>query len=184
MVLQKVEGYRSQVTEELQGLKISIPAKRNIFIFVFLVIWLAGWAIGETRVSLSLFSSKQPLHGQMFSIVWLLGWTIAGIVTMYIWLWNAFGKEIILIDGYILSIKRDLFGFGQPKEYELSQIRTLRISPMVYNPSDFNSGLQFWGVGGGAIAFDYGSKTIRAGSSIDESEATYLVNRIKSTYKI
>lgn len=42
--------------------------------------------------------------------------------------------------------------------------------------------MQFWGIGGGPIAFDYGSGTVRFGNSLDEAEAREVVRELKARY--
>ena len=51
-----------------------------------------------------------------------------------------------------------------------------------FNPFDFASALQFWGIGGGLIAFDYGAKTFRFGAGVEEAEAQGIVTRLKSRH--
>jgi hypothetical protein len=42
--------------------------------------------------------------------------------------------------------------------------------------------MQFWGIGGGPIAFDYGSQTVRIGSGLDEAEAREIVKELRSRH--
>lgn len=58
-------------------------------------------------------------------------------------------------------------------------MRDLRVGPVGFNPMDFSSSLQLWGIGGGVIAFDYGAKTHRFGAGLDEVEAKLTVTAIK-----
>ena len=63
-------------------------------------------------------------------------------------------------------------------------ISNLRVSPQPFNPFNFSASLQFWGVGGGAIAFDYGARTYRFGGGVDEAEANQIIATIKERYKL
>lgn len=58
-------------------------------------------------------------------------------------------------------------------------MRDLRVGPVGFNPMDFSSSLQLWGIGGGVIAFDYGATTHRFGAGLDEVEAKLAVTAIK-----
>lgn len=58
--------------------------------------------------------------------------------------------------------------------------RSSAVSPVPYNPFDFRAALQFWGVGGGLLAFDYGAATIRFGHGLEESEAKSFVAEMRS----
>lgn len=69
---------------------------------------------------------------------------------------------------------------GRVREYDVQHVRELRVSPMPYNPFDFRSALQFWGVGGGLMAFDYGAATIRFGAGLEEGEAKSIIAKVKS----
>jgi hypothetical protein len=51
----------------------------------------------------------------------------------------------------------------------------LRVSAPTLGNFDFRAGLQFWGIGGGVIAFDYGAATVRFGAGLDEGEAKSIV---------
>ena len=184
MVRVKPQETRSRISEVSGGLQIVIPAKRNIFIILFLAAWLVGWAAGEVMVPTSFFKKNMPLGGQIFTIAWLVGWTVGGLFAIYIWLWTLVGKEVVLIDGITLAIRRDILGYGRFKEYELSHLRNLRASPASFNMWNFSGALQFWGLGGGIIAFDYGARTYRFGASIDEAEGDHIIQHITQRYDI
>ena len=175
----KPPGPRHTATEEADGLAIRIPAKRNVFILAFLTIWLCGWAFGEVTAPIALFTAahKQP-GAAAFLLVWLCGWTLGGALAIYVWLWQLKGCEIITVSPAALGIKRELFGCGRVKQYDVSEIRELRVAPLTYNPFDYRSGLAFWGMGGGALAFDYGFKTYRFGAGVDEAEARIILQTI------
>jgi hypothetical protein len=42
--------------------------------------------------------------------------------------------------------------------------------------------MQFWGIGGGPVTFDYGARTFRFGASVDEAEARDIVNQLKAQH--
>jgi len=172
----KPPGPRHTATDEADGLAIRIPSRRNIFLFAFLTIWLCGWAFGEVSALITFFKFAQKEPGAAsFLIIWLCGWTLGGAFAIYTWLWQLKGCEIITVSPTALGIKRDLFGRGRTKYYDVSEIRELRVTPLTYSPFDFRSGMAFWGIGGGALAFDYGFKTYRFGAGVDEVEARIIL---------
>jgi hypothetical protein len=175
----KPPGPRHTATEERDGLVIRIPAKRNVFIFAFLSLWLCGWVFGEIMAPIGFFTAvqKEPA-GAAFILVWLCAWTLGGGVAIYIWLWQLKGCEVVIVSPTALGIKRELLGFGRTKHYDVSEIRDLRVAPLTFNPFDFRSGMAFWGVGGGALAFDYGYKTYQFGAGVDEAEARRILQMI------
>ena len=175
---------RATITTNPNGLEIVIPSKKNIFLILFLAAWLVGWAVGEVTVPATFIKGNKDTGALIFSIAWLVAWTIGGAFAIYIWLWNVAGKEKVIINNLSLTIKRELFGYGRDKEYEMTHISNLRVSAQPFNPFNFSASLQFWGIGGGVLAFDYGSKTYRFGSGVDEAEANHIIERIKTQYKI
>jgi len=175
---------RSTITPEPNGIKVVIPAKRNWFILLFLSFWLCGWAVGEFTVPFEFFKNDTPSGAKLFSLAWLGAWTIGGGFAIYAWLWQIKGEEIITLTPAALLKKRSVFGYGRQHEYGIQHVKNLRVAPQGYNPFDFASVGQFWGVSGGAIAFDYGAKTYRFGAGLDESEANQIVSQMKQLVKI
>ena len=112
-------------------------------------------------------------------LAWFGVWTVGGLLAIYAWLWQVLGKEIVIVHGQTFTIRRDLEGFGFEKEYDLLQMRNLRLEQVGFNPIDFSSSLQLWGIGGGVVAFDYGARTYRFGAGLDEAEAKQAMTAIK-----
>jgi hypothetical protein len=175
---------RSTVIPEPNGIKIVIPAKRNWFILLFLSFWLCGWAVGEFTVPFEFLKNDTPSEAILFSLAWLGMWTVGGGFAIYAWLWQVKGQEIITLTPTALLIKRSLFGYGRQKEYGVQHLKNLRVAAQGFNPFDFSSAGQFWGISGGTIAFDYGAKTYRFGVGLDESEANQLVSQMKQLVRI
>jgi len=171
---------RASFRDTSEGLEITVPARRNTFLTLFLGLWLCGWVVGEIMVPAS-FLRGGTHHGPVLvGAVWLVAWTFGGGCALYAFWWSLIGHERILISSLRLSIKRELFGRGRVREYDKAHVRDLRVSPNPYNPFDFRSSLQFWGVGGGILAFDYGAATVRFGAGVDESEAKSIVAQVKA----
>jgi hypothetical protein len=135
-------------------------------------------------VTRQFLNGDAPPGGEVFMLAWLGVWTVGGAFAIYAWLWQVMGKEIVTVHGQRFTIRRDIGGFGFDKEYDLVQMRDLRVGHLGVNPLDFSSSLQLWGVGGGVIAFDYGARTYRFGAGLDEAEAKQVVTAIKQRYRI
>jgi len=176
----KPAGPRATTAEGPSGLEISIPARRNPFAIAFLPIWLVGWAFGEIAVIRSLLfpgsGNEAPI---LFLLFWLTGWTLGGLLAIVIVLWSLSGRECLILMPDALIIRYEVLQLGHSRAFDLTQVRHLRVSPVAFNPFDFKSGLRFWGIGGGLIAFDYGSSTVHAGGGVDESEANEIVAALK-----
>jgi hypothetical protein len=172
---------RSSVQRSSQGLEISIPAKRNLFLLLFLGLWLVAWCFGEIFAIYTVFFGKADAPVP-FLVVWLAGWTIGGAGVALVWFWMLRGREVIELRADALVVKRQVFGLGPTREYDLQHTKNLRVAPHSWNPYDWMSAMQFWGIGGGPIAFDYGSKTLRVGNTIDEAEAKQIVEELRADH--
>lgn len=176
----KVEPSQPTFRWEDQGgrVRLTLTARRNWFVLLFLSAWLVGWGVGEFMVPTQMLGKSGRTGIDLFAVAWLVGWTLGGGFALYIWLWNLIGREIIEIDSESLRIKRAVGSVGPLREFSLGHVRALRVAPVGFSPFDFASGMRFWGVGGGSIAFDYGAKTYRFGSALDEAEAKQVLARI------
>lgn len=174
-------GRRSTVRNTADGLEVVIPANRNAFILLFLSAWLVGWAFGEVSAAQEVLSGRAG-GASLFLVAWLAMWTVGGGWAIYTWLWMAAGKEIVSLRPGELCLKRDTFGLGRTHEYDLAQVKELRVSPQVADPFGWSGGMRFWGLGGGLVAFDYGAKTFRFGGSVDEAEASQIVAELKARH--
>jgi hypothetical protein len=169
------------VRDNIDSLQITIPSRKQWPIILVLPVWLMGWALGEATVGgmllLSLFSGPS-----LFMLVWFVAWTLGGGWAIYTLLWQIAGKEVVDINSQLITIRRMTLGIGIPKEYIGECVKDLRVSPPVYSSLGWSRGAEFWGLSGGWIAFDYGAKTIRFGSGVDEAGAKQVVSSIKERF--
>jgi hypothetical protein len=175
-------GRRSTARRTPEGFEVSIPAKRHILQLGFLTVWLTGWGAGGLFATWQvLFNTKSP--ADLILLVWLLFWAVFGSFAVYTWLWMVTGREVLALRPNALVVKRVvLAGLGRSKEYDLRHTKNLRLGAQTWNAFAWDRGMQFWGIGGGPIAFDYGSQTIRVGAGLDEAEAREVVRELKAEY--
>jgi len=171
---------RIQQFDSPDGLQFIIPAKRKIFLMLFLGFWLIGWGFGEVTVTKQLFFSNGPNSAGLFMLAWLGGWTIGGAFAIFTWVWMLAGQERITLRSDALIHRREVFGLGLSREYGLTSIRDLRIAQQPASSFSSANSLQFWGISGGLVAFDYGSRTIQFGASLEEAEAKSILKSITS----
>ena len=178
-----VPGRRSTTRDTASGFEVIIPTKGNVFLLLFLTAWLVGWAFGAVSASRELLFGRAH-EASIFLAAWLAMWTFFGGFAIYTWLWMAAGKEIVALRSGVLSIRRDVLGFGRTHEYDLAHVRHLRLSPpQALDPSGWSRGMmRFSGMGDGLIAFDYGAKTFRFGAAVDEAEASQIVAELKARH--
>jgi uncharacterized membrane protein len=175
---------RISIADTAEGLRIVMPCRRSWFVICFLAFWLCGWAVAEVMVANQFLKGDSPPEGELFMLAWFGVWTVGGVVAFYAWLWQLMGKEMLTVRGQTFKIRRDVGGFGFDKEYNLIQMRELRIGSVGSSPLAFSSSFQLWGVGGGVISFDHGERTYRFGAGLDEAEAKQIVTAIKQRFKI
>jgi hypothetical protein len=164
---------RATLTPTRDGLEVVIPSRKNAFLIVFLLFWLCGWLLGETLVIHQLATgTKGPW---LFMAVWLAGWTAGGAGVALTWLWYVAGREILRVGPATLTHIRSIGRFGIHRDYEVTHVGNLRTAPT----DPLRSNFAFPGLGGGAIAFDYGARTLRVGGGVDEAEADRIVAALK-----
>jgi hypothetical protein len=147
---------RSTVSDEVEGLLISIPAKRD-WAILFLVFWLTFWTVAGTQSWRARIN-----HFSLFMVVWVFGELWASYSILY----TLGGKEAILANSETLRITKRIFGLGRSRTYLVREMQNLR----------FQRGLNRQPC---RIVFDYGARTISFGAYIGEAEACELMSRIR-----
>ncbi len=162
--------------------EIRISAPKNIFMLLFMPIWLIGWTIGGGLAMRQLISGQT--NEAWFLIIWLCGWLMGELFVLYSFLWSAFGKELITAENGTLQIKRSIFGYGPARQFDKIRISNLRASGFFATMMSWNYSMAFWGITGGTVSFDYENKTKRFGISLNEEDANQLVKVIKNRFNL
>jgi hypothetical protein len=170
---------RLTYNDRVSTLEIRIRMKKPRWESVFLPFWLVMWTIGGVFVIVEL-ARKAP-GTDPFLLLWLVGWALAETLVGYASLWLNYGTEIVWTDRLQLTIKRDLFGRGRTRTFEVRNISRLRAAGQYGSmmSSSWSSGMAQWGMVGGNIAFEYGGKTHRFGIWLEEQEAQEVVERLR-----
>lgn len=176
-------GSRVLITETPGSLRLVIPYSRSWVVTGFLGFWLCAWAVAEVVIPFRFLQGEEPTSEWPLLVAWLVVWTVAGIMAVYAWCWQVMGKEIVIVEDGRLTLRRDIGGVGWNRVYDEEKVRALRAEPVAFDPLDLSMALQLWGIGGGAIAFDYEAKTRRFGIGLDEAEATRAVAVIKTWWR-
>jgi len=182
-MIEQPTAARYSIETEGSILRLTIPSRKHWFTILFLGVWSILWALitltvlGFMAADLSQYTrdSTGPVLAKLgvgiFFAIWLLLWVSGGLYAVYLLFWQLIGHEDIEINPGTFSIVRRVLGFEKPKIYDVTHIKELRIAP--YQPqSSWPGGYnrQLWSRNTGALAFDYGAKTIRFGD-MDEAEA-------------
>jgi hypothetical protein len=168
------EGHASRTAEHnalFRALESSRPESRRLF--------KDPLAFGEVSVLRELFSgagARTP-----FLLFWIVGWTLGGGFAAFAWLWMLAGRERVLLRLRTLAIRREVFGLGWTREYDLAHVRNMRASSGSYDPFGWGAGARVWGLSG-SVVFDYGAKSVRFAASVDEPEAVQIVRNLKTRH--
>ena len=158
--------------------RVGLPLWLGIFIFGLVAIarGLPG-ALANT--------TSTEIVSVITSLLFFLSlWLTLGALGLYRFLFNAAGRELVVIDTARLTLRREMPLFTRVRTYQLSDIRNLRVRwsvlPFWVDRWVANSRYAFdlLGLTGGVIAFDYRGRKVRVGGGIDDTEAQQLVARI------
>jgi hypothetical protein len=164
------------------GVRAAIPAQRNWFVTLFIMAWLGGWTFGEIAVGGHILrllghppSSVQNGAPALFLIFWMVGWTLGGLWALTMLAWQLVGREEVRIESGALGLRVAVGPIGRTREFDLLQVRRLRAAPVVLPRNRRAMVPPLFGSRDGSVAFDYGARTYRFGSGLDEAEAAALV---------
>jgi hypothetical protein len=168
-----VERSRTRVERTAEGVEVVIPARRRWAKIGLLGTWLGFWAAGAAFVASQLFSGVAPT----FEAVVLLAWLFGGGFFLLGFSWMLGGREEAALDAQTLILTRRVGRAARRRAYDRQAVRDLRVSP---EPSTPQSGfLRQWGIGGGPLVFDYGSRMVRFGAGLDETEAKSVLAALR-----
>jgi hypothetical protein len=165
------------VVETVDGHEqIAIAAQRNIFIMLFLLLWLGGWTVGGVA-AIGALSSK---GFQPFLVFWLGGWAAGEALVAATLCWLFSGVEVLRVLGTDLEVSYQMLGFAKRRLFRGSEIRNLSSCDMPafgrYNqmPLPFLGGNKM-----GSVKFSYGARTIYLAAGLDEAEGQLIVDRLR-----
>ena len=171
--------------DEPRGFVITLRNRPQWLLVGFMSFWLIAWTAGGIAAFTALIVGGFDSGGSVFLLGWLGMWAVAECFVAFVVINSFAGRETTVINGTTLIIKRSVGRFERVRVYDLSEVRDLRPAPSVgWAPPDRGVALEFWGIGGGRIAFDYGARTFRFAARIDEAEAKQIVADIKRRYQI
>ena len=163
------------------GIRITIPAARSWFVILFVSCWLGGWYFGESSAIHDLLNPRSEKNPVGFLGFWLLMWTLGGLSALFSILWQLFGREVLETSPGVLLQRRRIGNLGISREYTQTEVRALRAAPPELLGRNTRGFGQF-GRNTGAVAFDYGGRTIRIGFGLDEAEAARVVELLRPYY--
>lgn len=161
--------------------KVSIGPRRDLFAILFLVWWIALWIAGEvTLFSVTIGGTEALLSGDVpntistFRYLWpLIGagtvtWTVIGVGMIYSLLWELLGREEITLSADGVTIHRSVAAVSSSRAFPRREASNVRFDDRM---GWLLSNLDYWGLAGGKLAFEFGGKTIRFGRGLEASAA-------------
>jgi len=177
---------RATVSEEGGELRIVMQVPRNWPLFAFLTFWLVLWICGGLFALLALFTvlatlvaggGLPPWSG--FLLIWLVGWAAGLALGAYEWVRVVGGREVLLISGAGLVMRREASRYAQQKRFALGEVHDLAVYQDSWTFSRLvRFGAEYWFWTGGRLAFEHGGKIYRIGTYIGEAEAKHLISLI------
>jgi hypothetical protein len=170
---------RSTITEAFGSLRIVIPVRGNWFLIALMSLVLPVWSVGIGAAFADSLRANNPNATPLPLLVVLSVVMILVLGGTAYWLaWNIAGQVVLIINQQELTLRRELFGLVRSQEFDRKLVRELRQSVPPFYPWDFSSVYYFAGVHGGPLVFDYGARTYRFGTGLDEAEAKVLLAAI------
>jgi hypothetical protein len=178
-----MEGRLYTVERTPRGVRVVIPAQRDWLAIAWIAACAVVWGVVEILAARQLLHGRDPEEGATaFLVLWLALWSAGGIVLFCTLAWHLVGREVITITDTSWTYRAEAFGLGRTSVYHAIAVRNLRAVP--YDPPPLFT-QRSWplppvlGGGEGPLAFDYGSRIVRFGPSLDEVEAQRLVRALQ-----
>jgi len=181
MVRNKGSNSAFSATREPGGLRVSLPVKSERFRTLLNLVWLLAWAAGEVAMVLFLWgpwSSREsaPSVPLPMANVFLAVFSIGGGFVLWRWLWGMGGRETFLVSRHSLSARREIWGIGRSRIFDLEDIRSVRAGRLKYRVIYPSWGRMFIGHDESEIVIDSSGRTYAYGKRLEESEARDLAD--------
>jgi hypothetical protein len=170
-------GKRVEIEKELDSVLVHIKTRKNIILLLFIGFWLIFWAF-SVITTLGKILSGDSENGAV--TLWLCGWLTGGTLLLFIWLWNAFGREVVILNKENFIYRREIFGFAlMKKTVPIEKLSYLRPADFYGSMFSFNNMMEQWGFNRGMVVVDEDRDTHRFGLWLEEKEAKALIETIK-----
>ena len=104
------------------------------------------------------------------------------------WLWITFGQEEVRVSGDDFILERRIFALRWTRFFDRAAVQFLRVTqtpppPQWWQPRGNTNHYAHSFQNTGCLAFDYGSRTVRFGSGIDDAEAFGIMDRLNLIFE-
>jgi hypothetical protein len=169
---------RLQRLQTASGTELHILAKKDWGSLIFIPVWLAFWTYGGIT-AIKWVIHPGPSTPRAFITFWLAGWMLGEMWAIYWWLWSGFGKEIVTIREGMLSIRRDILGYGRTRSFPIGIVKDLRPSGFFPSDSYWENYLVQLKLADGTVGIDVQGQVKKFGVQLTEPEAQEVVQELK-----
>ena len=156
-----------------------------------MVLWMGGWVWGLVVASRWLARDLREtgawtggpvnwgaLLAAAFAVFWLVFWIGAGTLMVTAVISVLAGREVLEFDAGGLTRRWEPLAFPRARRYLVEHIRGLRAVQGVGRSQQCAWGLPAWLGGTGAVAFDYGPRTMHLAADAGEREGRKIVEAV------
>jgi len=162
---------RITLEDQPEWLKIILPIKRNLLLFVLFTVALVVWVVFV--IGMLIFLVRDViLVGERFAfaftiilLIWLAIWLWVGKKVWERWQYYAASREILFINKERLIIRRPVSIWGLTEAFDMEHIRPFYVSKRHGYPT-----------------FEYGSQKVYFGIGLLDDETSELVQTLNSLY--
>jgi hypothetical protein len=157
-------------------LRMVFPFKRSWPLIAFMGVLTGGLCVPlVSAFAMFGFEGEPDLFRVVFNVfvgAWLLGWMVGVAIPGLIFLGLLFGREVMVVRPGAIRVRLEIPPVGIGAEFDAAGIRNLRTAS-----PDEKKGVRWRGP---HLAFDYGGRTVRFGSHIDEERAKAIMGGIET----
>lgn len=170
------------------SLRMIIPVSPDPLVLMFYILLSTVALVGEFLlaflvVGVMVSGSNEIYKEHFLMVMFCFFWTGVYAWSLRTTIWYVCGREEIDADVTHLALSRIAF-HRVVRRYETSKVTNLRVQPFRPNPWDRWEGLlQFSGLIGGSVAFDYRDRVVHFGDRLTDVEASEVISTLESVSK-
>lgn len=174
---------RYKFDPEYPGTRVLLPGGGHWAISLFLLLWISGWAAGETFAVRALFDAGSPVFVKLFLVVWLTGWTAGGLFAITVALLPWLGREELRVAVGERQVQhfQGLGRLGRTRHWSLHEVQGMQLAQGAAAGK-----ARALPLGGGLLLRLAEGKTVRIGSGLSPQDSASLLQELQqrhSTFK-
>jgi hypothetical protein len=165
-----------------EGLQVIILGKIERWKEALLTAWLLAW-IFCGGVVLNEYLVATDRERRMVFIIFLIFWAYYLWRVGKTWMFRRGGNELIKVTDYEIILKRSFFTFGNSKHYRIDQMEDFKKIELSKSSFAYTFENSWWVLGAERLGFSYGSKFVKFGMQLSDSETNQLYDLIRKQIK-